>query len=118
MKSIKQTTREYNQIVKEHQGKPIGVNCYKCEVCDHVTKTIDIDLGVTPLVISCEACKKVQAKSTSYKDIVPEKEPTFEWYRPNIKEVLKLRKKSHMLNHILAGGLKFRKITTEKGTDE
>ena len=31
------------------------VNCYVCK-CGHITKTKDIDAGVTPMMFTCESC--------------------------------------------------------------
>lgn len=84
------------------------VNCYVCP-CGHITKTKDVDAGVTPFMFTCEACGNV-AQSTFYKDIIPDKPHTIEWYRPNLKETLKLRKNPGTLEHVLAGGLMDRKI--------
>jgi len=85
------------------------VNCYVCS-CRHITKTKDVDAGVTPFLSECEACGRM-AQSTMYRDIAPEKQPTIEWYRPTLKEVLKMRNKPMLLDHILNGGLDCRKIT-------
>jgi transcription elongation factor Elf1 len=84
-------------------------NCYVCK-CGHITKTVDIDAGVTPFMFSCEKCGNM-ATSTYYKDIAPEQQPTIEWYRPTLKQVLKLRKNEAMLDHVLNGGLQYRKRT-------
>lgn len=84
------------------------VNCYTCQ-CGHITKTKDVDAGVTPFYFKCECCGSV-AQSTMYKDVAPEQTPTFEWYRPTLKEVLKMRNKPALLDHILNGGLDYRKI--------
>ena len=48
------------------------------------------------------------ARSNFYNDIAPEQKPTFEWFRPTLKKVLKMR--PAMLDHILGGGLDYRKI--------
>lgn len=84
-------------------------NCYVCHNCFHITKTRDIDKGVTPFMFPCEECKKL-AYSVLYKDMLPSKEPTIEWYRPSLKECFKLRKDQGTLNHIFNGGLLSRKI--------
>jgi hypothetical protein len=39
----------------------------------------------------CEKCKGT-AYSSFFKDIAPNQDPTIEWYRPTLKQVLKMRK--------------------------
>ncbi len=87
-------------------------NCYVCESCGHTTKTKDIDAGCTPMMFDCERCKGT-ARSMFYKDFAPDKEPTFEWYRPTLKEIMKYRRRPDMLDHIFNGGLCYRKISQE-----
>jgi len=41
---------------------------------------------------------------------MPEQQPTIEWYRPTLKQVLKMRKKPQVLDHVLNGGLENRII--------
>lgn len=85
------------------------VNCYTCN-CGHITKTKDVDAGVTPFFFSCEKCGGM-AQSTFFKDIAPNQKPTIEWYRPSLDELFKMRKQPALLDHILMGGLHYRKIT-------
>lgn len=87
------------------------VNCYTCPTCKHITKTKDIDAGVTPFLFDCERCGG-NATSTFFKDIAPTQEATFEWYRPTLKQLFKMRKNPNLLDHILNGGLDYRKIKT------
>lgn len=84
------------------------VNCYVCTSCDHITKTKDSDAGVTPMFYRCENCGGI-GRSSFYNDIAPNQRPTKEWYRPSLKEALKL--KSYELDHVLGGGLLIRKIS-------
>lgn len=114
MKSIKETTRLYNKMLKSrNEVEPNKVNCYVCTNCNHITKTIDVDDGVTPFMHTCEECGQL-AHSTFYKDIIPQEKPTQEWYRPSLKETLKWRSKNtQMLEHILNGGLDVRPIKQE-----
>lgn len=115
MKSEREVIREYNSMLKKVADRPMfgdngnGINCYVCEDCGHITKTIDIDLGVTPFMHVCESCGS-WARSTMYKDINPTVKPTQEWYRPSLKQCLKMRKHEAALQHILDGGLDFRTI--------
>lgn len=89
-----------------HKGK---VNCYTCHVCKHITKTKDVDAGVTPMIISCEKCNN-QAQSSFYNDIAPDQEPTKEWHRPPLHAIIKLRSKPSVLQHVLDGGLMLRNV--------
>ena len=115
MISQREVERKYSQLVKDVQTKEFytnvdlsnSVNCYICK-CGHITKTKNVDSGVTPFMFSCEKCGGT-ATSTFFKDIAPEQQPTFEWYRPTLKQVLKMRKDEGMLEHVLLGGLEFRK---------
>ena len=84
------------------------VNCYQCS-CGHITKTRDIDSGVTPFMFTCEECGDT-ATSTMYRDIAPHQQPTIEWYRPTMEQVLKMKNKPDLLGHILSGGLDYRKV--------
>lgn len=113
--SQRETEKKYNKLMKSVQEDEFfktdltnRVNCYRCQ-CGHITKTKDIDPGVTPMMFNCEKCQKT-ASSTFYTDIAPEQKPTIEWYRPSLKEVLKLRNRPHFLDHIFNGGLLSRPI--------
>ena len=118
MESQREVTRKYNQLLQDVATKDFykidltnRVNCYRCKngKCGHITKTIDIAPGVTPMFFECEVCGS-QTTSTMYLDIAPTQEPTFQWDRPTLNEVMKFRKKPGLLNHILSGGLVVRKI--------
>jgi hypothetical protein len=112
MRSIREVTREYNSVLKAHDGeKSRGVNCYICTVCKQITKTIDIDPGTTPFIFECFHCGG-EAQSTFYKDIAPDLKPVIEWYRPSLDDTFKLRRimKEGLLDHVLMGGLLDRKI--------
>lgn len=83
------------------------VNCYTCNHCGHITKTKDIDPGVTPMFFSCEKCSSMST-SNFYIDKSPNQLPTIEWYRPTLKEVLDMD--NNVRDHVLNGGLVHRKI--------
>ena len=116
MISQREVERKYNSLmvkVKNDEYYKVDltnrINCYTCSN-GHITKTRDIDAGVTPMFHVCETCGK-QAISTFFKDITTsDKEPTQEWYRPDLKETMKYRNKEHVLEHIFNGGLLNRKI--------
>jgi transcription elongation factor Elf1 len=115
MESQGEVTRKYHKLLEDVATKDFykridltnRVNCYRCS-CGQITKTIDIDAGVTPIFFGCENCG-LQATSSMYKDIAPNLKPTIEWYRPKLHEVIKMRSKPHLLEHILRGGLDHRK---------
>ena len=110
MISQRKVERKYKRLLKDVETDSFykidldnRINCYVCE-CSHITKTIDVDAGVTPFFHNCEKCGRM-AKSTFYNDIAPDQQPTQEWYRPTLKEVMKMRKKESLLDHVLSGGL-------------
>ena len=116
MVSLRECIRRYYNMLKKHQSEvePNRVNCYKCDRCGHITKTMDVDDGVTPYAFTCDYCGNPFATSTMYNDIAPKQKPTHEWYRPSLKETLKWRSKNtNMLEHILNGGLDVRPIKQE-----
>jgi hypothetical protein len=88
---------------------PNRINCYRCQVCQAITKTIDIDRGVIPFMHRCEFCGGT-AYSSFFDDIAPAIKPTQEWYRPTLKQVLKMKNEG-LIEHILMGGLDVRKIS-------
>lgn len=117
MKKI-QIIKKYNKLIEDVKTDDFykvdltnRVNCYRCS-CGHITKTKDVDAGVTPFIIRCEECGS-EAQSSFFKDIAPNQEPTLEWYRPSIEEVLKFRNNEEMLDHILKGGLAKRNINSK-----
>ncbi|AOW08720.1 hypothetical protein [Flavobacterium gilvum] len=121
MKSQREVERLYYKLIQDVKTNDFytkvnlenRVNCYVCDSCGNITKTKDIDAGVTPMFFSCEKCGQ-RARSTFFNDIVPNKQPTIEWYRPSLHECLKMRSKEAALDHVLNGGLNFRKITHDK----
>lgn len=120
MESQRSIERKYEKLQNDVATKDFykldltnRVNCYVCPSCAHITKTKDIDPGVTPMFFTCENCGCPNASSSFFKDIAPGQEPTFEWYRPDLKEVMKKRDNSGLLDHIFKGGLCQRKIKTD-----
>ena len=114
MESQRQVEKKYNKLLQDVKTDDFykvdltnRVNCYSC-TCGHITKTKDIDAGVTPFMFTCEKCHGT-ATSSFFNDIAPDQSPTFEWYRPTLKQVLKMRKIPVMLDHVLSGGLDHRK---------
>lgn len=115
--SQREVERKYKKLLEDVSTKEYytkidltnRVNVYSCK-CGNKFKTIDKDAGVTPMFKNCILCGTT-AVSSMYKDIAPELKPVAEWYRPSLKECLKMRKNEPLLDHILAGGLEFRLIT-------
>jgi len=105
--------KKYNEIIAYYEKDETinltnRVNCYRCNECGHITKTRDIDKGVTPFMHLCEKCNGM-AFSSFYEDIVPNQQPTQEWYRPRLKKVYNMS--DAMIEHILNGGLDVRTIS-------
>ena len=113
--SIRTVVKRYNTLMNDVECNDFykidltnRVNCYVCD-CGHITKTKDVDAGVTPFMHTCEKCCNL-ARSTFYNDIIPEQQPTQEWYRPTLKQLLKMRNNIDLFEHVLNGGLDVRKI--------
>lgn len=124
MKSQREVERKYNRLLEDVKTKEFfkidltnRVNCYTCQTCGHITKTKDVDAGVTPFMHTCESCGQT-AYSSFYKDIAPHLKPTQEWYRPTLERVLKMRRNSNLLDHILHGGLDVREIEDKQHTGD
>jgi len=114
MKSLRQIEREYNKMLSRHKEpvRPDMVNIYTCSN-NHAIKTINVDNGVTPMLLTCAICQ-ADAKSTFFIDTRPDLKITHEFYRPDlIYTMKKLRKNPNMLEHVLADGLMIRKITKQ-----
>ena len=121
MISQREVTRRYSKLLKsvaEDDFYKIDlanrVNCYTCEL-GHITKTQDIDAGVTPMMMRCRVCG-YPTRSSFYKDIAPELKVHGVWYRPTLKQVMKMRKNPAMLDHILSGGLEYKENEVNVGS--
>lgn len=116
MRSLRELEKQYKKLLNDVKTKEFytkidllhRVNCYVCQ-CGHITKTRDVDAGVTPFIHRCEKCEGM-ARSTFYHDISPNQKPTQEWYRPTFKQLSNKRRDDNYLNHILQGGLDFKTI--------
>ena len=104
----KDVMRRYKQMLKDVSGENYHkgeVNCYTCKQCGKVTKTIDVDNGVTPFGIECPHCHG-DAMSAFYHDTAPDAPVTHEFYRPTLEETLALVDEHFFtVSHILNGGL-------------
>jgi len=108
-------------------------NIYICQKCRNSIVTVDLVDGVTPFMIACRA-HSVDAKLLTNEDNLPIEElrkldhlrkcngkmqstfyrvphnvpePTFEWYKPNAEEYVKLSKCTKE-DHVDKGGLLLR----------
>jgi hypothetical protein len=83
-----------------YQGR---INQYNC-ACGETITTIDRDDGTTAFSVPCEKCGG-RMYSMMYR-VAQDLEPTHEWYAQKLKKNM-----SHaMKQHIMLGGLSFRKI--------
>lgn len=94
------------------QGKP---NVYTCEACHGEMVTVDVDAGVTPFMLGCQAtpgCSGM-AQSAMYR-VPPERvaEATHEWYTPATLDGLD----AATLDHVQKGGLLLRARPSPTGT--
>lgn len=112
MISQRELERKYNAMVNHESNNGVvsenRINCYTCN-CGNKFKTIDMAKGVTPFMMDCKQCVGM-GKSSFYNDIYPEIKPTVIFYRPSLKECMKLRRKPNLLEHILNGGLYYKSI--------
>ena len=116
LKSVKrEITKRYEKMLKEVDKVDINdnsgrVNCYKCNSCGKITKTIERCKGNTPFGIICPHCGE-DAMSTFYQDVAPDKPIEYEWVRPTLDDCLELAESPFQLNFILSDyGLVRRKI--------
>lgn len=96
----------YNQMIARYEERPKPINrfnTYRCTNCQHITKTKDIDNGVTPFMHTCEECN-FTSHSQFYKFTEPHLTHTQEWYRPSLAETLSITCAA-TVTHILNGGL-------------
>lgn len=119
MKTKSHITKLYNKLVKDiapTEADKEKLNTTTIDyVCGghHVTKTKKIDLGTIPLQIPCPTCGQTAIHMGKESDLMPEQEPTHEWFRPTLEQVLSCQKKPNLLEHFLNGGLDYREIKTE-----
>lgn len=94
-------------------------NLYMCRDCAAYIITIDRHKGVTPSFLACDSCTAGQKVSSFYRiALLPDGDPTHEWYRPDGEElIILLRNKYGMAEHLLKGGLLLRKIGGEDAND-
>lgn len=106
--SEREIERKYSKLIIK-DAEPNRTNCYTCNTCGHIIKTIDRHEGVTPFMIACDVCKN-RSISSMYRNTHPDLEPIYEWVVPTIKEIKKYKKNVGMLDHIFNGGLELKRI--------
>ena len=115
LKSVRrEITKRYEKMVKTIDKADVEdntgrINCYQCNSCGKITKTIERVKGVTPFGIICPHCGG-DAMSTFYQDRASEKPIEYEWVRPTLEDCIALAEQPFQLNHFLEGGLKRQKI--------
>lgn len=110
--SKREIERQYNKLMLDVKSNPYytsvdltnKVQAYCCQE-GHITVMRVLDAGVTPMFYRCEHCNKMASSVTTN---LSKGEPSQEWYRPSLKELLKV--KPAMVDHVLSGGLMIRKI--------
>lgn len=87
-------------------------NVYVCQSCKKSIVTIDIDEGVTPFMIDCEATKDCKGTmySSFYGDDCQSLVPEFEWYKPTCFDQYPEEYREAMMEHVNDGGLDIRRI--------
>lgn len=99
---------KYKQMVARHSGEvEHRCNVYTCKSCRHKVKTVDENIGVTPMFIRCDRCADMMS-SSMYNDTMPNSRPTKGWYRPSYAEFHGLSGSEQ--DHVLKGGLLLRDI--------
>ena len=82
-------------------------NSYRCETCNGVIVTVDVDDGVTPFLLSCKVTPGCigMMKSNFYR-IDQSATAEYEWFKPvSLKGY-----SAGMKQHIKMGGLDLRKV--------
>lgn len=97
---------------KPQQEAPQGFkqkkNIYTCDRCSGHIVTVDIDDGVTPFMIACEATQKCHGmmRSSMYRVFDQTLKASHEWYRPSPATGGNLS--AGALDHVMKGGLLLR----------
>lgn len=100
------------QYIDQHNSAG-HYNGYRCRTCNTIYVTLDIDSGVTPMLMRCFATEDCdgQAISLGYPSgALPSElgQPVLEWYRPASLRGLN----PEMVDHLKQGGLMHRPAPT------
>lgn len=87
-------------------------NIYTCRACRGHIVTRDVEPGVTPFMIRCEATTGCTGMmhSSFYRVFDGTMAASHEWYRPEVAQVME----PGVRRHVEKGGLVLRKIQTPK----
>ena len=100
------------EMIKRKQGDKPPENRFNNYICPagHLTRTQDVEWGTTPMFTKCShsGCAEL-ATSTFYQDRAPKKPIDGEWYRPSLED-LNTKFDALTIDHVLAGGLIYRKV--------
>ena len=105
----KQISRKYNCLLARVENMEIydgrnTVDQYQCGKCHFRVFTTYKDKGVTPFATRCPICGGLmQHNRTFSKDTFPEDIRVLNWYRPELKHLLKMNEPE--IDHVLNGGL-------------
>lgn len=105
----KQIEKKYNALVDRIEGMRIydgrgTVDRYECQKCGCTMHTTYKDKGVTPFCTLCPECGgTMQHTKTFSKEVVPPFIKVLNWYRPTLKQTLKMP--DGIVEYILNGGL-------------
>lgn len=79
------------------------VNAYTCLSCNFTIFTVDVDIGVTPFVITCRDRKCNSTMESNFYNVHPSYAPyaKYEWYKPLVAEGINKE-------HVERGGLLLR----------
>lgn len=105
----KEIEKKYCKLTKEIESMHIydgrdTVDRYLCEKCGGFLHTTYKDKGVTPFTITCPMCGGIMSHTQTFKkETVPDYVEVKKWYRPTLKQTLKMSERS--IEHILNGGL-------------
>lgn len=109
----KDIEKAYNKLVSEIESIDMydgrnTVDRYTCDCCGYMVYTTYKDKGVTPFMIRCTRCGGTMFHDKTYnKEIVPKHIIVLDWYRPSLKQTLKLSEGE--IDHVLNGGLLLKK---------
>lgn len=105
----KEVKKEYLKLTKEIETMPMYDGCntvdrYVCDKCGGILHTTYKDKGVTPFIITCQICGGMMKHTQTFrKETVPETVEIKNWFRPTLKQTLKMSDTN--IEHILNGGL-------------
>lgn len=85
------------------------INKYTCDTCHGEIVTVDVDEGVTPMMLACRATNKCGGRMFSHGYRVEgEPVPTHEWFKPKSLSGFS----AAMKQHIRQGGLVLRAVAS------